>query len=282
MFLRKIGLLLLVLSGTQSVSGQAPVLDDFNRSALGTSWAPNQGNLTILNGTVVSSSSAGPAAIRWVGQTFSADQFSEIVIASTSTGNDIGPSARNHQTGVATYYYYRCDNGRHRLGKVLSGVVTELASVVGGCVSNDVLRLEARGTQLSAIRNGVVHLGPLTDASISQGSPGVAGWGSGTQPGGDNWKGGNLDTVPLPPPALPVLRVAGADVDFDLAGLVTLLGSVGCVPPDCQPSLQLSNMTQPGTVRLRPGDVLELELSIERVGSPPQRLRVAIVRLKQQ
>jgi hypothetical protein len=81
------------------------------------------------------------------------------------------------------------------LFKVVAGVTTTLSSD-GTSVSNaDVYELSVVGTQLTLKRNGTNLFTP-TDASLSSGSAGLAGFGSGGALRYDNWNGNNT-TVPL-------------------------------------------------------------------------------------
>lgn len=129
--------------------------------------------------------------------TYANDQYAQGVIAQVgSAGQYMGVCVRaNAGDGYALY----ADATHYVLQKLVNYSVTQL--VVGSLVlvANDVLRLEASGTTITAKHNGAT-LTSVTDSSHSAGSPGISGAGcasSGTYTLLDDWEGADL-SLPTP------------------------------------------------------------------------------------
>lgn len=186
--------------------------DGFNRAgpAPGADWAQLNvalgGGVQIVGSTQIAGTVAGvQAAARWVGAgAFGADQYSSIVLPSgdqNSASYAIGAIARaSGDTDGARDYYYVFVSSATVFGKVVNG--TDTIFVSDGAPSwpdGDRVELECEGTTIRVMRNGVAMGGAftVTDASISNGQPGIIALGDPGITSGDDWEGGNLG---LPPP----------------------------------------------------------------------------------
>ena len=194
-----------------------PVTKDFTGSdgtALTTydsNFANNSGALVINTNGVCPNSSGNEIGVRWGGDSFNADQYSQIVLVAR-TGDDnrfIGPGVRHAAAGTATYYFYYVSVNQRWKGKLVAGAFTQIGSTGGATATNDVLRIEAEGTTLRTYRNGALDTGvggggSHTDSSIASGAAGIAGYGTGTTLRADDWEAGNLGAAATT--SLPLLR----------------------------------------------------------------------------
>ena len=102
------------------------------------------------------------------------DQFSQATIGGSDAANpNLGPGIRcaagtNHGYVVrfvtAALYIYRVDT---------SSSVTTIGSVSTTVASLDVIRIEASGTSISAYKNEVLVLGPITSSTYTSGYSGI-------------------------------------------------------------------------------------------------------------
>ncbi len=194
-------LLIALLVSTVLLWAALPATDNFNRAGpgLGANWTDNTGTFQIVSSVDVASNTASLYVFNhWNADTFANDQYSFGTVTATSGGNNIGVSARAATGATATGYIYNCDNGTHYLIKFVSGTDTTLGTAANACTVNDVLRIEANGTSIVGKRNGLNHVGPITDSAITSGFAGLSGWGAGTTPRIDNWEGGNLGAAAAP------------------------------------------------------------------------------------
>jgi hypothetical protein len=142
------------------------------------------------------------ADLVWSGAgSFTNDQYAKCVItnlANPGSLNKLGVTARSSTDGHGARDMYRCyvyeDNTTTIiLEKSVNDVVTQLGSATPAFANGNTVEIECSGTSISGLVNGTVVIGPVTDAALSTGKPGVTGeMGFSTNLLGDDWEGGNL------------------------------------------------------------------------------------------
>ena len=191
--------------------------DDFNRAngGLGANWgnqttAGGFGAPAIASNVVTGADQTNEAAARYTATTFSADQYSQCVVAGFGFfGADTcaGPTVRgsaDQDTGRDYYWYKVEDTGTttktHRLVKLVNGTETSLANSDRATSNGDTLRIEVtgsapnvitcwhNGTQVSALDTSE------TNATLATGQPGIAVTQTSTV---DTWEGGDLVTITI-------------------------------------------------------------------------------------
>ena len=183
--------------------------DNFNRAgtSLGSNWAQlNPGSCrvdliasTYVEGSHYAGAIAESGAARWVGSgSFSDDQYSEITLSnvgssSSSTYMGVIIRASGDTDSAADFYagfYIDDGSGSWKLGKVVNGSWTQLASGTSSWSNSDKISVTAIGTALKLYQN-TSQLASVTDSALSTGKPGVfANVPSAVR--GDNWEGGDV------------------------------------------------------------------------------------------
>lgn len=134
-------------------------------------------------------------AARWTGGAFNANQYAQCVINHNlgGTSEQIGLAVRVASDNSLTFYGIYTNGSATNLFKMVSGSWTLIADVTAP-TSGDTIRLEANGTTIRYLINGVQDFS-TTDSSIASGAAGVCGFASpSSSPNNliDNWEGGNL------------------------------------------------------------------------------------------
>lgn len=157
------------------------VSDNFNRAdgGLGSNWTTIEGTPEVVSNKVGSSAGGAYNAAYWSGNTWNADQTSEIVLAVADLY--LAPIVRG---GSGPTYYGYFNNGNTI--KRVAGADTSIISGGGTTTLNDVMKITATGTTIEIFKNGVSQ-GSVTDSAIASGSAGVATYG--TVGRGDDWVG---------------------------------------------------------------------------------------------
>jgi len=180
--------------------------DTFTRAnssaSLGANWtvtnASGQGALGVNANQAVTESGTYSSVSSWNGQSFEADQWSQVTVGVAPTANiqSVGPTVRNGAVNSGNFYWYECaftgGAGERTIAKTVSGTLTNLATTASGCNNGDLLRLEVVGNQITAFYNGALDL-TVSDSSITSGGPGIGIYSSTTSPSASNWVGGNLE-----------------------------------------------------------------------------------------
>jgi hypothetical protein len=184
--------------------------DDFERAALGPNWTHRIGsNAGIVASKDFGALSFGFMSVDWTATEFGADQYSEVVIAATKDPNMLVQVHVRRQTvgSAARYGFHWNPEQTPQVWELkFDGVPTAqtrlLTSVPGaGPVAGDVLRIEARGREISGWRNGqriLVATDNAPDATLTAGGAGIT---TRTRVGttvtypapvAASWKGGSL------------------------------------------------------------------------------------------
>lgn len=187
--------------GGSGVTATAPppvsiATDDFQRTTVGPNWWVNKGEAAIIGGSAFGVATT-IQVIAGYQASFASDQFSEaVVVAGFNRLDRLQVCVRmNSSTNERYALLFRPDSALYQLkfDGAEPGVV--LASVAAtGPGPGDILRIEARGTSLRGLVNGVVVL-EATNGALTSGSPGVSMRAiSGVAPAAfwESWRGGAL------------------------------------------------------------------------------------------
>lgn len=164
-----------------------------------TTFSAVRGAMQVRSNAAQSNTTSDETCCRHNADTFNNDQYAFITLTLLTASLFIGPAIRCSNT-QATYYGYYWDNNDRYFFKMVNGTFTDLVTPQTG-VSNStgsVLRIEASGTTITAKLNGVQDGSfSTTDASISSGWGGLAGWGQAfaADTSGDTWEAGNLSAA---------------------------------------------------------------------------------------
>lgn len=196
-------------------------------TAHGTSWTDNNGRFDIESNQICNDAGTLMATVasHWNADVFNNDQYGQLVVSRTGTGDFfyLGPSVRCASGATVTFYFFWNGPDENRLGKVVAGTETQIgASGTSWVPSNGSLtqRLEVSGSTLTPLINGSTTGTPgvQTDASIASGSAGIAGWsfnsGNRLFTQGDNWEGGNLGAPAFAPKPLIVQQAVNRAAVF--------------------------------------------------------------------
>lgn len=182
--------ILFVLFLGNFAQAQTVVRDNFaraNSGTLGANWTANSGATTtaamgVTSNAAQAQTTGGNAAAFWSANSFSANQYSEIITSTNALGVDShggGPTV--HASSGDNYYRFFCNlanlGNECQIIKVVAGVASAVAGSSGPInhtmAAGDQMRLEIIGTTLTAYINGTLVL-TGTDSSLTTGSPGVA------------------------------------------------------------------------------------------------------------
>lgn len=152
--------------------------DDFNRADninLGVDWSPSPGAdpCRITSNTVRAQTVDLPNAEHYDSVVWPADQYSQVRLAALTTVNTRGGGVcvRYGAADMTAYSLFAHDTGL-LLWRWVAGTPTSLGTSAVPPIVNDVLRLEATGTTIRALVNGVERIS-VVDSTIATGSAGI-------------------------------------------------------------------------------------------------------------
>jgi hypothetical protein len=200
-----------------------PATDDFTTGSdqaiedYSANWTINSGAMQVLAASddVHSNTASADTGAHWNADTFDDDQYSQATVSALSgTYIYIGICARAAASAETYYFYESANNDKKYLTKRVAGSNTELASSANVWSASDDVRLETNGTTITPILNASTDtdLGAQTDSSITSGSAGVMGWGSGNVARVDDWEGGNLAGASTASDSQPAYLAGSIDV----------------------------------------------------------------------
>ena len=193
-----------------TVQNSVVASDDFERAQLGPNWIQVLGgsNAGIVGGKDFGALSAGFMSVDWIAQQFGADQFSEIVIAANRDPNLMVQVHVRRQSGTLARYglHFNREKNPEIWEIKYDGVPTPetrilISLAAPGPAGGDVMRIEARGRQISGYKNGQLLLSAVDNAAnailLGGGTGMTSRMAAGTTttypaPIAASWKGGTL------------------------------------------------------------------------------------------
>jgi hypothetical protein len=158
----------------QTTQPDVTASDDFNRANgnLGATWTPLNATFQIVN-QHVEPAAAGYTTARLTTWTGGGDQWAEAAVTVTGLNSGGGPVVRASSDGANLYLVEYNARNQHQLVRVVGGV----GAVIGSgwttpSAPGDVVRLEATGTTIRVLVNGVQRLS-VTDTMVTGGAPGL-------------------------------------------------------------------------------------------------------------
>jgi hypothetical protein len=176
--------------------------DDFDRAdgALGANWEGVFGGaeaFTVGSNVAVNSVATGGGAT-YTAVAAPNDQYAECKITTVTADIGCGPGVRM-SVSTAFGYYVEAYSAGVRLRKLLDGTTTTIGTAAGGISANDVVRVEAQGTNITVKVNGATVIGPISDSDIASGSWGIFGESDiVSELHLDDWAGGDFTTASVP------------------------------------------------------------------------------------
>lgn len=156
------------------------------------SWTVSVGGFSVNTNSLYATGAAACLAF-WNAASFNDDQYSQVVLVAVGGSNRYLGCAVRCDTGSADTAYtaqYR-SGAAGFLSKRVAGTPTTLSSTLNTPNVNDVLRLEAEGTTITALVNAAQDE-QVTDSAIASGAAGIYGQNTSTLHRLDDWDGGNL------------------------------------------------------------------------------------------
>lgn len=159
--------------------GGGAISDNFNRAnetPLASPWArtPSSTDTFNLSGNaVVKASGTNQTIYALSGYSWNDNQSAELLYASSTTNNDLGPAVRVSVAAFTAYFYSQADTFRG-VWKVIAGAYTQVEATTGTPSVGETYKLDAAGSTLSYYNNGAeAASSPATDTSIAAGIPGI-------------------------------------------------------------------------------------------------------------
>ena len=188
MALMPLAVLMAALPATDAFTGA-------NGTALTTysaSWTANNGAFAINTNAVYSNSSSTETGAHWNADSFNDAQYAQITVKAIGSASLIGIAVRAALSAASWVEYYG-DSTASYLAKMVTSTWTQKGSDGGAFATSHLYRLEGSGTTFTPKDNSsVAGIGAQTDASLTSGYAGIAGYAASSSTRGDDWEGGNL------------------------------------------------------------------------------------------
>ena len=163
-----------------SASGATDGFQRPNASSLGADWsAMTDGGMAISSDQAIGASSSGDTGDIWTSDSFTSDQYSEVVVGSTPlTGTQwVGTAVRAQQGGQDAYvgiYWWNSGNPELEVFLRDNGNWSALGSwnTGGALPAGTQLQLTVVGDSLSFTVNGIQRVG-VSDDTLTGGDPGI-------------------------------------------------------------------------------------------------------------
>lgn len=194
-----------------------PITDAFtgtNGTGLPTyssNWTYTKGsgtNIAINNNAAHPNSSSAESCCERTETGFPAGHYAQGTFTAVLTGSTIGAAVRCQGSGSQDYYGYYASSTTSELFENDGATWTQLGSSAGGFAVNDTIRLTVSGSTLTPNKNGSTTgtPGAQTDATFSNGKPGVCAWNVATGLQFDSFECSDVSAgaslIPLPRTAL--------------------------------------------------------------------------------
>jgi len=171
--------------------------DDFERASLGTDWTTREGTPQIYGSSDLGAGSNDGNLTQRNLETYSNDQFSEILISAINAGvSEVTAAVRLNPSGSLTAYLVQTDNSTYiRLSKLVAGNFSVMvSSSTAGNIPGvgDKMKISVAGTTVKGYKNGTEVLS-TTDTEVTTGKPGVGFFRAGAPPltRVESWEGGD-------------------------------------------------------------------------------------------
>ena len=150
--------------------------DTFNRAdgGLGGAWTAVSGTFQIVSQHVEPAATGTFTTARLTTWSGGGDQWAEVAVTVTGANSGGGPVVRVGNGGANLYLVDYNGRADHRLYRVLGGVFADLGGWATPASPGDVVRLEAIGSTIRVLVNGVQKLS-VTNAEVTGGVPGMYG-----------------------------------------------------------------------------------------------------------
>lgn len=249
-----------------------------NLSAYSANWTDSSNPMEIQSNKACGTVGSNSANMSWWdADSFASAHYSKGTYAGATSSNDgPGPAVRC-QPSALSFYYTFCDTTTCYTGQVIAGSPTDWDS--GHTVAiNDVIELRIDVTVTSTVyfyRNSSLVATYLLKTALSNGAAGVGMFNAGSNPGVDNWEGGDVGGGGT----LYTSTIAGAftphgavvkRINKRLSGVVTPVGTLRKVVS----KVTIGTVTPVGTLKKIASKVLSGSVSV--VGSLSISLRYAI------
>ena len=164
----------------KALSGGATITESFNTADSDTlgpdlTWTELTGDIDIVGNEAAIISAATRCYARANTDLATDDHYSQVKVTTEPGGGtyyERGPICRNDATATITCYMFvrwhqNIGTGGRSLSRVTAGSLTILASDTTEGPVNDILRVEADGSSITAKVNGATVLGPVIDTNIT-------------------------------------------------------------------------------------------------------------------
>jgi hypothetical protein len=144
-------------------------VDDFNRAdgSPGVNWTQVSGTWSIVSNQLSSGSAGGTIVIRATGAMATSDNSAQVTIATTGAVSH-GVFCRGN-VGFTQGYLWRNDGTSWNLFSNVGGSFTSIGSFAGAAVAGDVAKVQAVGSTIKGLVNGVVRVS-VTDTAVATGT----------------------------------------------------------------------------------------------------------------
>jgi len=148
--------------------------DDFNRADstnLGSGWTEVSGDWSISGNRLSPGSAGGVILVRIATPLASNDNYAQVTIATTNTVSH-GIWCRGDAT-LSSGYLLRNNGTSWDLFSVVSGTFTSIGTYAAPAAANDVVKIQAVGTAIKGIINGVTRISVTNSAVTTGGYAGI-------------------------------------------------------------------------------------------------------------
>ncbi len=164
-------------TGSTDPGAGVSVSDTFDRAngGLGGAWTAVSSTFQIVSQHVEPPATSTNTQARLTSWSGGGDQWAEVAVTVAGATSGGGPVVRVGNGGANLYLVDYNGRSDHRLYRVLGGVYADLGGWATPASAGDVVRLEAIGSTIRVLVNGVQKLS-VTNAEVTGGIPGIYGF----------------------------------------------------------------------------------------------------------